>query len=81
MTATLTFVIVAYFLSVVLIKENTILNALGVPVAMVYGFNTASGEDVYSPLWVAGVAIALLGFYFLYQIAAGAIERKKRGKP
>ena len=75
----LAFVIVAFMIIIVLAKGSVILNALGVPVALVYGFTVASEQDVYSPLWVAGVAIGLLGLYFLYQIATEAIVAAKRG--
>lgn len=74
----LAFTIAAFIIVIVLIKGGVILYALGVPVAFVYGFVTASEQEVYSPLWVAGVAIGLLGLYFLYQIAADVIGRKKK---
>jgi len=72
----LAFVIVAFIIMTVLMKGSVVLYALGVPVALVYGLAVASDQDVYSPLWVAGVAIGLFGLYFLYLIAAAAIRRK-----
>lgn len=73
----LAFVVVVII--VILVRERTIFYALGVPVALVYGFTVASEQDVYSPLWVAGVTIGILGLYFLYQIAMGVVgEIRKR---
>ena len=74
----LAFIIVAFIIAIVLAKGGVILYALGVPVALVYGFVTASEQEVYSPLWVAGVAIGILGLYFLYQIGADVMGRKKK---
>ena len=71
----LALLVVAFFIGVVLLKQSTVLNALGVPVAFVYGLSLASGEDTYSTLWVAGVAIAIVGLYFLYQIAADVVAK------
>ncbi len=71
----LAFLIVAFLLVIIFKYGNTILYALGVPVSFVYGFVTASSQEVYSPLWVAGVAFGLIGLYFLYITASGAIKR------
>ena len=71
-------VIVALFIGVVLTKGGVILYALGVPVALVYGLAVAREYEVYSALWVAGVAIGILGLYFLYQIGAGIVSSQRK---
>lgn len=73
----LSFVIVAFLLWLVFWRGGVILYALGVPVAFVYGFVTAGSATVFSPLWVAGVAIGILGLYLLYQIARGAMQARR----
>jgi len=73
----LAFLIVAFLIVIVLVKGGVILHALGVPVAFVYGFITASENTVSSPLWVAGVAIGILGLYFLYMVGANVVGRRK----
>ena len=75
----LAFIVVAFFLVLVFMKQSIILDALGVPVTFVYGLTLASGETVYSTLWVAGLAIAIIGLYLLYKIAA-SIAEKRRGE-
>lgn len=76
----LSFFIVAFILMLIFWRGGVILKALGMPVAFVYGFVTAGNADVFSPLWVAGVAIGILGLYFLYQIALEGISLLGRRK-
>ena len=78
----LSFVIVAFLLWLFLKYGGAILYALGVPVAFTYGFVTAGSVTVFSPLWVAGVAIGIIGLYFLYNICMEAVNlaRGENGK-
>lgn len=78
MTEVLTLVLVLFITILALWQSKVILYALAVPVALVYGFTIAGEQEVYSPLWVAGLAIGLLGLYFLYLIAAEAVGRRKQ---
>ena len=70
--------IITLLLILALWQGRIIIYALSMPACFVYGFVTAGNQEVYSPLWVAGVAIGLLGLYFLYLIAASAIGRKSK---
>ncbi len=74
----LAFLIVAFLIAIIMKKDTIALNAVGVAVAMVYGLRTAADQVVFSELWVAGVAIALIGLYFLYRVASAGFS--KRGK-
>ena len=72
----MTFATVALIIVLALWQHKTFFYAIATPVALVYGFTTASDQEVYSSLWVAGVAIGLLGLFFLFQIASNAIKSK-----
>lgn len=62
-------------------EKGLFLYIVSAPVAIVYGLSLASGEPVYSFLWVAGVAIAIIGTYFIYKVAVmGFAAIRKRGK-
>ena len=78
LTAAIAFLAFVFITILALWQNKVILYALAAPVNIVYGFVTASEQEVYSPLWVAGVAIGILGLYFLYQIGADVFGRKKK---
>ena len=70
----LSFFIVAFLVFIIFKYGNTVLYAFGVPITIVYGFTMAGSQDVYSPLWVSGLFIGLLGLYFLYEIVKDPIR-------
>jgi len=78
--AFLPLLIIALLLILALWQGIIIIYALVMPVCFVYGFVTASEQEVYSPLWVAGVAIGLLGLYFLYLIGSSAVSTVRKKK-
>lgn len=71
----LAFLVVAFLIVVIFKWGGSVLYGLGVPVCFIYGFTTAGSQTVGSPLWVASVAIGILGFYFLYEIAKEPVAR------
>lgn len=73
------FIVVAFVLSWAFIRGGAVLQAIGTVVAFVYGFRLASEYEVYTSLWVAGVAIGLIGLYFLYSLVPEDIWGKMRG--
>ena len=74
----LSFAIIAFIILMVIWQKSIILYAFGSPAALVYGFLLASGNEVHSTLWVSGVAIALIGIYFLYCIVAEGFDWAKK---
>lgn len=65
--------IVALLIALVFWQRSIITYAIGAPVAIVYGLSLAVPSAELS-LWVAGVSIAIIGTYFLYQIVMGAFD-------
>ncbi len=72
----LAFLMVVFFIILVIIKRSIVLTGLACPVALVYGLLFASNQTVYSAEWVSGVAIAVLGIYFLYEVAAFKVKKQ-----
>lgn len=72
-----TFMPLALVLVLALWRESIFFYALAVGVSTVYGFLLASSETNGSALWVAGVAIGLMGLYFLCQVALAVWRRRK----
>lgn len=73
----LSFIIVGFIITLAFIKPGDIFHAIAAGVSIVYGLVLASNQTVAEPLWVAGVSIALIGLYFIYTIAAGAIRKAR----
>ncbi len=76
----LAFIIVAFIIVIALTKDKDIIDALACPVSIIYGFTLASGQTVYSQLWVAGIALVLIGLYFLFRIVIRGINKRKAQK-
>lgn len=66
---------VLFIIVIVLWQNKTFLTAIGIPVTWVYGFSMAADETVLSDMWVAGIAIGLLGVYFLYKLVMQGFGR------
>lgn len=71
----LAFVLVAFLIVLALWQGSAVLQGMAVPVSFVYGITRAAEETTYSPLWLAGVGIALIGLYLLFKIAADTIKK------
>lgn len=76
-----TFIVVAALATWAIMNKGWFLKLVVCPVLIVYGLRLAGGETLFYPLWVAGVVIAVIGTYFLYQQAAllAGLIRDKRG--
>ncbi len=61
-------------------EDNLFLLVLASPVSIVYGLSLASGETVRSPLWVAGIVIAIIGMYCLFKVALAGLDGMKAGR-
>ena len=59
-------------------KQNIMLWIVACPVAVVYGLTTAAGATINSSLWVAGIAVAVIGLYCLYKVVMIGLEGFKK---
>lgn len=70
----LLFIIVAALLALAFWQKSLFLYILACPVGLVYGLSLASGETPKSPMWVAGVVIAIIGTSCLYKVVIAGLE-------
>ena len=61
--------LIMWMITLTLKHDSLILYAIVSPTSMVYGLSLATDYDVFSYLWYLGIAIALVGMYFLYCIS------------
>ncbi len=59
-------------------QKSPFLYLLAVAPAVVYGLTLAAGETNGSPLWVAGVTIAIIGMYCLFKVVIMGLGEFKR---
>ncbi len=60
-------------------QRNTFLYLLIFVINMVYGLALTVGEEVYSTMWMLGVAVAVVGTFCLFRVAvAELLPRIKR---
>lgn len=77
----LAFLVVAFILGLIFWKGGIVLKSIGFSVALVYGLTLASSCEIYSAMWVAGVAVALIGLGLLYEIVTGILKKKSKVSP
>lgn len=73
----LTLLLVALIVALAFWKQNLFLFLLTVPVSTVYGLTLAADEESGSPIWVAGIIIAIIGTYCLFKVVMMGLERAK----
>ena len=79
MTAIITLVIMLSLNWLVIQQKNPFLYLILVVPNMVYGLNLAADNAVKSPLWLAGVTIAVIGTFYLFRVAVSeAVPMMKR---
>lgn len=66
---------VAFIVILALVTKSIVLKGLACPVCFVYGLTVATGNNTYDTMWTAGVGIAILGIYFLFDVAAEPVKR------
>ena len=73
MTAIYTLLIIALINVLALQQKSVFIYLIAVPLNMVYGLNLAADNTVNSPLWIAGVTIAVIGTFFLFRVAVAEV--------
>lgn len=61
-------------------QQNLFLFILACPVSIVYGLLTADSATINTPLWVASIAIVIIGLYCLYKAVILGLEDFRRSK-
>ena len=78
MTAIYTLLIIALINVLALQQKSVFIYLIAVPLNMVYGLNLAADNTVNSPLWIAGVTIAVIGTFYLFRVAVSEAVPMKR---
>lgn len=73
MTAIITLVIMILLNWLVIHQKNPFLYLILVVPNIVYGLDIASDSAVKSPLWMAGVTVAVIGTFFLFRVAVAEV--------
>lgn len=78
MTALYTLLVVSFIIVLAFTIKATILRAIACPLCLVYGLTIATDATIETPLWIAGIGFAILGLYFLYDIALEVVKKVKQ---
>ncbi len=73
-------IVIALIMALVFWQRNIFLYILGCPVALVYGLSLASDSTQGSPLWVAGISVAIIGTYCLFKVAMLGLEELRSSR-
>jgi len=69
--------IVSLLVALTFWQKSLFLYALMCPVCIVYGLSLTAGELTSSPLWMAGIAVAIIGTYCLFKVVLLGLEGTK----
>lgn len=61
-------------------KRNIILYCLAVPIDLVLGLSLATSATVASARWIEGLAITVIGLFFLFRVAIDAFVKSRKEK-
>jgi len=76
-----TMVIVFALITIAMWQRSLFLYAITSPLTIFYGLSLAIDNEVNTPLWVAGIVVAIIGMYCLFKaVMIGFNLVKSRGK-